>query len=788
MDQHIAADSLARLAAIVESSDDAIVAKSLQGIVTSWNKGAERIFGYTAEEMIGRPIMTLIPTDRADEEKTIMARIRAGERVEHFETLRQTKDGRLIDVSVTISPIRDETGKITGASKIARDITAQNAALAQLRELTGRQGAILESALDCIVSMDENGRVLEWNPAAERTFGYTRDEVLGKEMATYIIPPAMRDLHRAGLAEYLRTGEGPVLGKRLELTAVRKDGSEFPVEVSITRVPIDGPAMFTGQLRDISDRKRAEEALRESEERLRRGLDAGKTGTWDWDIPNNRVKWSERLYEFHGIKPGEFSERVEDFNKLVHPQDTDRVQKLIQESVKNRTPYEAEFRVVHPSGQIRWIATNGKVYYDAAGRPQRMLGATTDVTDRKWAEADRERLLESERLARSEAERASRMKDEFLATLSHELRTPLTAILGWSQLLRTGTADQETLSQGIDTIDRNARVQTKIIEDLLDMSRITSGKIRLDVQRVDVAEVIRTTIETVTPAADAKEIRLVQVLDPLAGRVSGDPSRLQQVLWNLILNAIKFTPKGGRVQVVLERVNSHVEISVIDTGLGIDAKFLPHVFDRFRQADSSTTRTHSGLGLGLAIVKQLVELHGGTVLARSAGEGKGSTFVVMLPLTPLHAEVESDDDRRHPTSNLFGDIDLSCVKLEGVRVLVVDDEGDTRVLVKRLLDGCQATVLTAAGAEEALALVGEHSFDVLVSDIGMPRQDGYWLIKNLRKRPADQGGNIPALALTAYARSEDRQRVIMAGYQMHLAKPVEPSELITMVASLVGRT
>jgi len=788
MDIANSAEAQARLAAIVESSDDAIVAKTLDGIVTSWNKGAERIFGYTSEEMVGRPITTLIPEDRPNEEPEIIARLRRGERVDHFETVRVTKTGRRIDVSVTISPIRDATGRIIGASKIARDITEQKQFRARLHELTGRQGAILESAIDCIISMDQQGKVLEWNPSAERTFGYMRDEVLGREMAALIIPPSLRDKHRQGLAHYLATGEGPVLGKRLELTGMRKDGSEFPVEFSISRIPIDGPPTFTGQIRDITERKRAEEALRESEERLRLGLDAGRTGTWDWDIVNNRVKWSDRVFEFHGLKPGEFSERVEDFTKLVHPHDVERVQKAIQDSVANGTPYEAEFRVVHPNGQVHWIATNGKVYYDAHGRPIRMLGATTDVTERKWAEADRERLLESERIARSEAERASRMKDEFLATLSHELRTPLTAILGWSQLLRSGKADAETQAQGIDTIDRNARAQTQIIEDLLDMSRITSGKIRLDVQRVDVADVIKAAIETVTPAAEAKNIRVVPVIDPMAGRVSGDPARLQQVLWNLLLNAIKFTPKGGRVQVLLERVNSHIEISVIDTGQGIDTKFLPHVFDRFRQADSSTTRSHGGLGLGLAIVKQLVELHGGTVQARSAGEGKGSTFVVMLPLTPVHPPFETDDTRRHPTSSLFSDIGDSRPKLDGVRVLVVDDEPDARSLVKRLLDDCEAQVFTAAGAEEALAIIGEHPMDVLVSDIGMPRLDGYWLIKNLRKLSPDSGGSIPALALTAYARSEDRQRAIMAGFQMHIAKPVEPSELITMVASLARRT
>jgi PAS domain S-box-containing protein len=696
-------------------------------------------------------------------------------------------DGAIRWIATTGLIHRDPRGKAVRMLGAASDITDRKHAEEAIRQSEGRHGAILQSALDCIVTMDHEGKVVEWNPAAERTFGYTRAESVGRHMAELIIPPPLRKSHRRGLDHYLETGEGPVLGKRLELTAVRKDGSEFPIELSISRIPIDGPPMFTGQLRDISDRKRSEEALRESEERLRLGLDAGSTGTWDWDIVTNRITWSERVYEFHGVKAGEFNGGVEDFSKLVHPDDAPRVTQLIQDSIENRTPYTAEFRVVHPDGQVHWISTNGKVYYAPDGRPLRMLGATIDVTARKSAEAERDRLLESERAARSEAERASRMKDEFLATLSHELRTPLNAILGWSQILRSGGTTEEDQQQGLETIERNARAQTQIIEDLLDMSRIISGKIRLDVQPVDLVGVIRAAVETVTPAAMAKEIRLQPVLDPMAGSVSGDPNRLQQIFWNLLFNAIKFTAKGGRVQVLLERVNSHLEISVIDSGQGIEPEFLPHVFDRFRQADASTTRKHGGLGLGLAIVKQLVELHGGTVRANSKGEGKGATFIVTLPVTPIQLSTESHPDRRHPTAPGGNGSSDPCTDLEGVRVLVVDDEPDARSLMKRLLEDCKAIVTLAATATEALDLLAREPVDVLVSDIGMPKEDGYAFIRRVRQLPSDKGGSIPALALTAYARSEDRTRAIIAGYQMHVAKPVEPSELIAMIASLAER-
>jgi CheY-like chemotaxis protein len=378
------------------------------------------------------------------------------------------------------------------------------------------------------------------------------------------------------------------------------------------------------------------------------------------------------------------------------------------------------------------------------------------------------------------------MKDEFLATLSHELRTPLNAILGWSQILRNNPKPED-IEEGIQVIERNARVQTQIIEDLLDMSRIISGKFRLDVQRTDLAEVVKAAVETVTPAADARGVRIQTVLDPIAGPVSGDPGRLQQVFWNLLTNAVKFTPRGGRVQVILERVNSHLEVSIIDTGEGIDVQFLPHVFDRFRQADATTTRRHGGLGLGLAIVKQLVEVHGGSVRVKSGGVGHGSTFTVDLPLTALHPEPEDAVERRHSEDGASLLLDDSSREIEGLKVLVVDDEADARNLVRRLLEDRKASVTTAASAKEALEILKTSRPDVLVSDIGMPNEDGYSLIRKVRNLPVSEGGNTPAIALTAYARAEDRMKAILAGFEMHIVKPVESAELIAMVASLAKR-
>jgi len=411
-----------------------------------------------------------------------------------------------------------------------------------------------------------------------------------------------------------------------------------------------------------------------------------------------------------------------------------------------------------------------------------------EIRERQRAEEERTQLLVREQLARTEAERLNRLKDEFLSTLSHELRTPLNAILGWSQILRTRKTDEAMVHHALETIERNARSQVQLIDDLLDVSRIIMGKIRLNVHAVELLPVIESAMDTVRPAADAKNIRLQLVLDPAAGPVLGDSERLQQIVWNLLSNAIKFTPKGGRVQVGLKRINSHVEIVVTDTGQGISAEFLPYVFDRFRQADSSITRSFSGLGLGLAIVRQLVELHGGTVHADSSGEGQGAMFTVKLPLMAVSPK-PSGLEQVHPT--IGGSVPFDCSpSLNGLRILVVDDEADTRALLVYALEASGAEVVAAASADEAISALTKSliPMDVLISDIGMPDEDGYTLLRRVRTLEKERGGKIPAVALTAYARTEDRRAALLAGFQFHIAKPVEPGELIAVIANLAGRT
>jgi len=404
----------------------------------------------------------------------------------------------------------------------------------------------------------------------------------------------------------------------------------------------------------------------------------------------------------------------------------------------------------------------------------------------KQARTEAESAAAENELLYRQAEDSSRLKDEFLATISHELRTPLTAILGWSRMLRSHQLSGEDYAKALETIERNAHAQAQLIDDLLDVSRIITGKLRMDVRPSDPNAFIEAAIEALTPAAVAKGVRVQKILDTGMVAVPGDPVRLQQVIWNLLSNAIKFTPRDGRVQVRLERVNSHVEIVVSDTGQGISNDFLPFVFDRFRQADQRTSRQHGGMGLGLAIVRHLVELHGGTVRAASPGEGQGATFTVQLPVAPMSVATEAA--RAHPSARDFLPKAEILDRLDGLRVLVVDDEPDTRDLLSAGLGKCGAEVIVAASAKEAFAAIKEKLPDVLVSDIGMPEQDGYEMIRRLRTLPPEQGGKIPAIALTAYARLEDRMHALRAGYQMHVPKPVELAELVAVAASLAKRS
>jgi PAS domain S-box-containing protein len=682
------------LAAIVDSADDAIISKDLNGTIQSCNAAAERLFGYAASELIGNSVRVLIPPDRQSEEDEILARIRSGERVDHFETIRRAKDGRLVEVSLTISPVRDDTGRIIGASKIARDISREKRAEAERLRLVQEQAEVMErlNAIGSIVASElDRTKVVQavtdagtqLTAAEFGAFFYNVVNERGESYALYAISGVPREMF-----------------------------SHFPMPRNT--------AVFEQTFNGT---------------RPVRSPDITRDPRYGKNAP------------YHGMPPGHLPVR----SYLAVP-------------VKGR------------AGNVI-----GGLFFGHAE-----VGRFSDQHEQlavgvaAWASVG----LENAHLYTS-AQDANRLKDDFLASLSHELRTPLNAILGYARMLRSGAVAPAKQPKAIETIERNATSLAQMVEDVLDISRIASGKIRLDVQPVDLPEVIRGALDAITPAANAKGVRLESLVDPQASPISGDPERLQQVMWNLLSNAVKFTNRGGKVQVRLERVNSHVEVVVSDTGVGIAPEFLPHVFERFRQADSGITRERGGLGLGLSIARQLAEMHGGTIDAASDGVGKGSTFRVKLPLMIVHRRTERES-RVHPRGRTTPST-IPSIELQSVHVLAVDDEADALALVGEVLQASGARVTTASSAEDALSALEIEPADVVVADLGMPGMDGFAFIERVRAHTDERIRRVPTMALTAYARSEDRMKALRAGFQMHLAKPIDPAELVTAIAALARR-
>ena len=660
-----------------------------------------------------------------------------------------------------------------------------------LRQSEERFRLLVDSVRDyAIFMLDPQGHVLTWNAGAERFKGYRADEIIGSHFSRFYTPEALaRGLPAKELEVARDVGSFEDEGWR-----VRKDGTQFWASVVITSMRDE-----TGELigyakvtRDLTQRRHHEEALRQSEERFRLLVE----GVSDYAIfmldVNGRVAtWNVGAQRIKGYSADEIVGR---HFSVFYPQeavDSGWPEHELQVATESGRFVDTGWRV-RKDGSTFWANVTITAMRDAVGRLLGFAKLTRDMTQSQRAVAiemehqQREEILDSERSARMAAQRATRVKDEFLATLSHELRTPLSAILGWTQILLKGHATSATdQRRAVEVIDRNARAQVQLIDDLLDLSRIMSGKLRLDLQQVSMLDIVQAAVDSATPAAAAKNIRLRSLLDPSRMMVNGDAGRLQQVVWNLLTNAIKFTPKGGQVQVVLQRVNSHIELSVSDTGVGIPASFIDQVFDRFSQRDSSSTRQHGGLGLGLAICKQLVELHGGMIRAASPGDGEGSTFFVELPLSIMQVEAESR--RAHPTAET-SEVELVAMpNLEGVHAFVVDDEADARELLKRVLEHQGAAVTVFDSAEGALTALKTSRPSVIVSDVGMPGTDGYQMMRTLRSTES-RDSRIPALALTAFARAEDRKRALVAGFQAHLAKPFDMAELVLLVADLVGRS
>jgi PAS domain S-box-containing protein len=558
--------------------------------------------------------------------------------------------------------------------------------------------------------------------------------------------------------------------------------------------PIELVATVNALLRQ----RRTEQALRVSEERYRLLVDSVRDYAIVTVSMEGRVmSWNPGAERVTGYSESDIMGRPVAmlFEKSTSPGIEDE---LATAAAQGRS--QSERWLVRPDGERRLTSGVAAVMRDAGGRLVGFSLVLRDITVERQTESaradsearfrqladERTQLLDAERAAREDAEQANRLKDEFLATLSHELRTPLNAIVGWAVILRRTRMVDAHLADGLATIERNAKVQTQLIDDLLDVSRIISGKLRLDVDQVDLAGVVEAAIESVHPASEAREIRIERTIASHETLVRGDSGRLQQVVWNLLTNAIKFTPRGGHVWVTVGRVNSHVEIIVADSGRGIEPAFLPHVFDRFRQADPSTTRTHGGLGLGLAIVRHLVEQHGGTVEADSEGRDRGARFTIRLPLNAASARRRL---RVKQEGKTFAGLEsMPTPGLGGVRVLIVDDQEDSRRLLAHIVEESDASVETVGSAAEAMERLRAHRYDVIVSDVGMPGRDGYELMRWVRALPADAGGRTPALALTGFARAEDRRLALLSGFQIHLTKPVDPAELLAAIASAAGRT
>ncbi|MEG4397309.1 response regulator [Microcoleus sp. BROC3] len=515
--------------------------------------------------------------------------------------------------------------------------------------------------------------------------------------------------------------------------------------------------------------------LSKSEERFRTLCACSPLGIYLADVEGRCTYINPRCQAICGLSLEESLASV--WQREVHPEDRDRVVADWLAWIKEGQEYSNEFRLASHEN-VRWIHVQSSPMFSDLGKLIGHVGTVRDVTDRKQAEEERGRLIR-EQVARQEAERANRMKDEFLAILSHELRTPLNAILGWSRLLRAKTFDRDTIDKALETIERNAKSQAQLIEDILDVSRILRGKLNLNKHRIQLEYVIEMAIDSLRPLAEAKSIAIELECSPNIGKVVGDSDRLQQIVWNLLSNAIKFTPEEGKVKVQLELVGDQAQIQIIDSGIGIEPDFLPYVFDRFRQADSSTSRSYGGLGLGLAIVRHLVEQHGGKVGAEN-NTGEGAKFTVSLPVAEENGQGAGDDWCP------LNDATEALPTLANLQLLVVDDDDDTREFLITLLEQEGAMVRSAASVAAALAVLESYWPDVLLSDIGMPQADGYELIARVREMEALRGGYLPAIALTAYAREEERQQALEAGFQMHLSKPVEITQLIAGIANLTG--
>jgi PAS domain S-box-containing protein len=748
----------AALAAIVESSDDAIISKDLSGIITSWNKGAERLFGYVAQEVIGRSITILIPPDRRHEEPGILDRLKRGERVDHFETVRVRKDGSLLDISLTISPLKDSAGRVIGASKIGRDITERKRAENELRVSEDRFRALFESVPVAVYSCNATGVIQEFNPRAAELWGREpaagdTDERFCGSFKLFRPDGSFMPHEQCPMAEVV-AGKIPAVNDA-EVLIERPDGSWVTVVVNIQPLR-DQHGAVIGAINcfyDITERKRAERALHESETRFRQLADAMPQIVWAARPDGYIDYYNQRWYEYTGFAEGYGQES---WQPILHPDDVQRCVETYFECIRAGEPYQIEYRFKDRfKGGYRWFMGRALPIKNEDGRIVRWFGTCTDIDDVKQAE---ETLKE-----------VDRRKNEFLATLAHELRNPLAPILNAVQLLALKRPADPDLQWGHALIERQVKQLSRLVDDLLDVSRINQGKINLRTEPVDLAAIVRQAIEISRPLIDAHNHHLEVSLPTQMIPVQGDPIRLAQVVSNLLNNAAKYTEDGGRIDLAVEENAGDAVIRVRDTGVGIAPTMLPHIFEIFNQVQGSVSRSEGGLGIGLSLVSSLVKMHGGNVQAVSGGVDQGSEFIVRLPLMrdefqPALARESKGKKRRTPPR----------------RILVVDDNKDAAESLAVLLRLVGHEVRMAHSGPAALDAAEEHPPEVVLLDIGLPKMDGLQVARYLRQ---DLGlTNVLLVAMTGYGQENIRNRTQEAGFNAHLVKPVDLDALQELLA------
>ncbi len=714
----------------------------------------------------------------------------SGELIKGEEMRYRRGDGTETFLSVDSAPIRDQEGQMVLVVTTFIDIGERKLAEGALRESEERFAKAFSASPDALViSRISDGSILEANDSFVVMSGYNRDEVIGRstvDLGLYVDPT-----DRQRMVAILKEKN---CVRDFEFSMKRRSGESRLVSFSAEPLDLRGVHCWLTIARDITERKQAEEALLKSEEQMRRQLAyieaiyaTAPVGLCFVDADLRFLSMNERLAEINGKSVEDLLGRTV---REAVPEIADVVEPIYKRVIKTGRPILSVdlSTKTEPDFVRHFIAS----YYPIKNGDSQVLGVNAvvvEITQRKKIEEERERLLRQEKAAREEAEAANRMKDEFLATISHELRTPLTSILGWARMLTSGSLTKLQARHALDVIAQSAQSQTRLIEDILDTSRIITGNLKLDAHPVAIENIFHAAVEVIRPSAEAKGIDLSEVVEAPDGVVFGDPSRLQQALWNMLSNAVKFTNENGRIEARLGRDEGQIEITISDTGIGIESQFLPYVFERFRQADSASTREYGGLGLGLAITRHIVEMHGGGVSVSSPGKGQGAVFHIRIPLISASRQLAAES-RQAPAAESGAKEKIAAEnghRLDGVRLLLVEDNPDTLEMLKFIFDSCGAEVFTATSVNDALDVLENCRPDALVSDIAMPDRDGYDLIREIRSRDPEHGGSIPAVAVTAYTRAEDRVRALAAGFQMHVAKPIDPDELIAVVASLTGQ-